>query len=113
MSNNGQSVNSYKSVLKEYYSRYLLDVRGLSMSSVKHYLDALNNISKRLKEKGVVQNDIYEIADLEQLKVVQTILAADPDFVALDTRGRRMYSSGLKIIVALLQEKALMKLGSR
>lgn len=46
MSNNGQSVNSYKSVLKEYYSRYLLDVRGLSMSSVKHYLDALNNISK-------------------------------------------------------------------
>ena len=96
MSNNGQSVNSYKSVLKEYYSRYLLDIRGLSMSSVKHYLDALNNISKRLKAKGIVQNDIYEIADLEQLKVVQNILAADSDFVALDTRGRRMYSSGLK-----------------
>lgn len=97
MSGNSQiSADNYKSVLKEYYSRYLLDVRGVSLSTVKHYLDALNNISRRLKAKGVVQNDIYEIADLEQLKVVQNILFADTDFIDLDTRGRRMYSSGLK-----------------
>lgn len=86
--------DSYKSVLKEYYSRYLLEVRGLSMSSVKHYLDALNNISRRLTAKNIVQNDIYEIADLEQLQVIQKILFADPDFIALDTRGKSMYSSG-------------------
>lgn len=35
-------------VLKEYYIRYLRDVRKLSESSIKHYLDALNNISKYL-----------------------------------------------------------------
>ena len=93
--NSFADTDSYKSVLKEYYARYLVDVRHLSNSSVKHYLDALNNISKRLKEKNLVESDIYEIADLEQLTIVKSVLFADPDFIALDTRGRRMYSSGL------------------
>ena len=38
-----------KSVLKEYYGRYLKDVRCLKDSSVKHYFEALDYISKRLK----------------------------------------------------------------
>ena len=53
---------SNQSVLKTYYSKYLTDVRGLSNSSVAHYLDALNNISRRLKDKGLVSNDIYEVS---------------------------------------------------
>lgn len=84
-----------QSVLKEYYARYLTDVRGLKNSSVKHYFDALNNISKRLKEKGLVTQDIYEIADLERLKIVREVLFADPDFVSINDRGKRMYSAGL------------------
>ena len=52
---------SYNTVLKEYYARYLQDVRKLSRSTVHHYWDALNNISRRLKVMGLVQNDIYEI----------------------------------------------------
>ncbi len=51
--------------LKEYYSRYLQTVRGLTMSSVRHYLDALNNISRRLVSRQLVRNDIYEIMDLD------------------------------------------------
>ena len=82
-------------VLKEYFSRYLTDVRGLSMSSVKHYIDALNNISRRLVEKGLVQIDIYEIMDLEKLSGIQDILFSDPEFVELNTRGNHMYSAGL------------------
>ncbi len=85
----------YVSVLKEYYARYLTDVRNLSQSSVKHYFDALNNISKRLKAKNLVQTDIYEIGDLKQLLRVRKILYADTDFAELDERGRRMYSAGL------------------
>lgn len=75
--------------------RYLRDVRGLSQSSVNHYFDALNNISRRLVEKGLVQENIYEIADLERLHEVRNLLLQDPDFVDLDQRGRRMYSAGL------------------
>lgn len=86
---------SHVSVLKEYYARYLTDVRNLSQSSVKHYFDALNNISKRLKAKNLVQIDIYEIGDLKQLLQVREILYADPDFIELNERGKRMYSAGL------------------
>lgn len=85
----------HKSVLKEYYAKYLIDVRGLSSSTVKHYFDALNNISKRLKMKNLVQTDIYEIEDLKQLLQVREILLADLDFIELNERGKRMYSAGL------------------
>ena len=84
-----------KAVLQEYYKRYLLDVRQLSMSSVRHYFDALNNISRRLKAMNLVTNDIYEIDSLEELEKVRDILYADKDFVELNERGRRMYSAGL------------------
>lgn len=84
-----------KTVLKEYYARYLRDVRGLSESSVNHYFDALNNISRRLKEKGLIQQSIYEIADNDRLDTVREVLYADPEFIALNERGKRMYSAGL------------------
>ena len=53
--------NSSTIVLKTYFSKYLAEVRGLSKSSVNHYLDALNHISRRLKAKGLIDNDIYEV----------------------------------------------------
>ncbi len=84
-----------ESVLKEYYARYLLNVRGLKQRSVDHYFDALNNISRRLKAMNLVENSIYEIADLERLSMVKEILYADPDFKELNNRGNRMYSVGL------------------
>ena len=87
--------HSRTEVLKEYYGQYLTEIRGLSTSSVKHYYDALNNISRRLKDKGLIKKDIYEIMDLEYLKEVREILYADPVFIELNERGRRMYSSGL------------------
>lgn len=83
------------SVLKEYYIRYLCDIRNLSQSSVKHYLDALNNISRYLVEKCLVTKDIYEIMDVEKLASIRDILYSDPDFMAQDKRGHQMYSAGL------------------
>lgn len=83
-----------KSILKIYYAKYLKDVRGLTDSSVNHYYDALNNISKRLKSKGLVKDDLYEIMDLDYLASVRDDLYNDPDFIELNERGRRMYSAG-------------------
>lgn len=78
-----------------YYSKYLTNVRGLSNSSVKHYIDALKNISRRLEEKGLVENDIYEIRDLNTLHSVREVLFNDADFVEMNRRGNQMYSAGL------------------
>lgn len=92
---NQSQTASRSSALKEYYSHYLQVVRGLTLSSAKHYLDALNNISRRLVSKQLVQTDIYEITDLDSLESVREILYADPEFVELNERGKRMYSAGL------------------
>lgn len=90
-----RNLRNRRSVLQAYYSRYLTEIRGSSESTVRHYLDALNNISKKLKAKDIVETDIYEIMDLNELSNVRDILFADQDFIAQDTRGRRMYSAGL------------------
>lgn len=89
-----QSINN-ETVLQEYYSRYLKNVRGLSDSSVKHYFDALNNISRRLKAANLVKESIYEISELDRLAELKEILYSDDDFIEQDRRGRRMYSAGL------------------
>lgn len=95
MNNTNKLISNHESILKEYYARYLLEVRRVSDSSVKHYFDALNNISRRLREKNLVRQNIYEIADLEQLSSIRDILYTDADFVAANQRGNRMYSTGL------------------
>ena len=83
------------SILKEYYARYLTDIRKNSQSTVKHYFDALNNISRRLKEKSLVRENIYEVADIDTLFQLRDILYSDLDFIQANERGRRMYSAGL------------------
>lgn len=86
---------NHGSILKEYYARYLTDIRKNSQSTVKHYFDALNNISRRLKEKSLVRENIYEVADIDTLFQLRDILYSDLDFIQANERGRRMYSAGL------------------
>lgn len=82
-------------MLMQYYIKYLKEVRGLKDSSVNHYTQALNTISKILKERSLIEESIYELKDIGELTVIREFIYSDPDFVALDTRGNRMYSAGL------------------
>ena len=101
---------NHGSVLKEYYARYLTDIRKNSQSTVKHYFDALNNISRRLKEKSLVRENIYEVADIDTLFQFRDILYSDPDFLQANEHGRRMYSAGLNIIADLRAERDFLRL---
>jgi len=83
------------SILKEYYVRYLKEVRGNSDSSVNHYLGALQTISKYLMEKGKIESTIYEIDNIDTLEVIREYLFQQPDFIEKNERGKRMYSAGL------------------
>lgn len=87
--------HNHTSILKEYYSIYLLEIKRVSQSSVNHYLDALKHISRRMREKGWILEDIYEIKDLDQLNHYRDLLYHDSDFVALNERGNHMYSAAL------------------
>lgn len=82
-------------MIKEYYAKYLREVRGNSERTVRHYFDALNNISRRLKQMGLVQQDVYEITDTDRLMNCKEALFSDPDFIRLNSVGNQMYSAGL------------------
>ena len=70
-----------------YYIKYLKEIRKVSDSTIKHYLQALKSISKFLVEKKKIKQSIYEIKDIDDLVVVKEYLYKDPDFVDLNTRG--------------------------
>lgn len=82
-------------VLQEYYVKYLKEVRGVKDSTVKHYLDALNYISRYLVSNRKIEASVYEIVDVGELEVVRTYLQNDWQFKELDKRGHQMYSAGL------------------
>ena len=84
-----------KAVLQQYYAKYLKDVRKVSDSSIKHYFEALNYISRYLKKKKLLKNDIYEVMDLQELDTLREVLYKDVDFIVLNKQGHQMYSSGL------------------
>lgn len=86
---------NHEYVLMQYYVRYLKEVRKLSDSSVGHYTQALRKISKMLVERNRIQETVYEIKDLNELQIVKEYIFQDPEFVALDTKGNRMYSAGM------------------
>lgn len=82
-------------MLMQYYIKYLKQVRNLSDSSVGHYTQAINRISKLLRERELIQDTIYELKDIGELEVMRNYVYSDLEFIALDTRGNRMYSAGL------------------
>jgi len=82
-------------VLKEYYVRYLRDVRGSKDSTVNHYLGAMTTISKYLVQHHKIESTIYEIDSIAELEIIREFLFNQPDFIEKDTRGNNMYSAGL------------------
>ena len=81
--------------LREYYIRYLTGVRKVSMSTVKHYLDAINWISRFLADKGLINDKLFEVLDADSLKHLSEVLLSDAEFVSMNKRGHQMYTASL------------------
>ena len=82
-------------VLRDYYISYLTNVRKLSLSSVNHYLDAINWISRYLVNKGFLENSLFEVLNSDVLEKFVEILQSDEEFVSMNKRGHQMYTAGL------------------
>ena len=78
----------------EYFKRYIVDVRGRSVSTYNHYVQGLRTISRYMKEAGLVKDSIYELGSIEQLESAWSVLSKNEEFVALNKRGNNMYSAG-------------------
>lgn len=82
-------------LLKTYYKCYLSEVCQLKPSTVNHYCDALNNITRHLQEMKMITGSIYDVSDLHRLKELQEVLFEDAAFIAQNKKGNQMYSAGL------------------
>ncbi len=100
-------------MLKEYYATYLRNVRNLTERSVKHYMEALRWISRFLREKEILQKDIYEVADLPRLEKLREMLFADKDFCDLNSRGHQMYSAGMNNYLKFAEAEDFAEIGQK
>ena len=80
--------------IKEYFSRYILEVKKLSSSSEYNYQRGLKKVSRGMRDLGLVEDSIYEIGTIEELDLAWQTLKEDPEFSTMDKTGHRMYSSG-------------------
>lgn len=82
--------------MKEYFSRYILEVKKLSPASEYNYQRGLKKVSQFLKELGMVRESIYEVGTIEELDSIWKELSSTTEFSEMDKVGHRMYSSGFK-----------------
>ena len=82
-------------MLKQYFRRYLIEVRGVSERTATHYNTSLRTVERYLREAGRLEGSIFEVESLAELLALRTFLMTLPDFVAQDEKGNRMYTAGL------------------
>lgn len=85
-----------KSQLEEYFRKFIVDVQGLTVSSAKHYAQALSTCSRFLRDEKLIETDVYAVDTLTELKALRDKLFVLPGFVKLNTKGNNMYSVGMK-----------------
>ena len=90
-------------ILKKYFIQYMKNIKGLSDTSVKHYIGSLSTISKFLREKNLINREIYEVIDIDRLRRLREIVYSDSDFINKNNRGKRMYSAGLNNYIAFAE----------
>ena len=98
--------------LQQHYETYLRKIRKVSEASIRHYEEALKWISKYLKGKGVVEESIYEVLQLDQLRIIRDELFSDPSFISLNKRGHQMYSVGMKHYIAFVEAADFKHIGN-
>ena len=90
-------------ILKKYFIQYMKNIKGLSDTSVKHYIGSLRTISKFLRERNLINREVYEVIDIDRLRRLREIVYSDSDFINKNNRGKRMYSAGLNNYIAFAE----------
>ena len=90
-------------ILKKYFIQYMKNIKGLSDASVKHYIGSLSTISKFLRERNLINREVYEVIDIDRLRRLREIVYSDSDFINKNNRGKRMYSAGLNNYIAFAE----------
>lgn len=79
-------------MLVEYFKQYIKITRGVSDSTVKHYITAINTINTLLSKSNFPISDVFCVKSLPELNAVKTFLEQNEEFIQKDSVGNRMYS---------------------
>ena len=82
------------------FGRYISNVLGLR--SAGHYITSVRTAAKYLREKGLIDGDLFEIESLSKLSELRDILYNDASFMDQNSIGNNMYSVGLNHFVDFL-----------
>lgn len=83
-------------MLIEYFEQYVKVTRGITDSSVGHYITGLNSINALLVKYGFPIKSVFEIGTREELEAVKAFLETNSEFVKKDAVGHHMYSVAFK-----------------
>lgn len=90
-----------KSQMEVSFARYVGEVLN-RRGSVGHYATAVRTASRYLREKSLIDGELFEIESLEKLKGLRDVLYADGSFIEQNLIGNNMYSVGLNHFVDFL-----------
>ena len=83
-------------MLTEYFIQYVKDIRGVSQSSAKHYVQALNTINSLLDRYNFKIRDVFILSSIDDLELVDAFLNNNVEYQEKDKVGHRMYSVAFK-----------------
>ena len=83
-------------MLTEHFIRYVKDTRGVSESSAKHYVQALNTINSLLDRYNFEIRDVFALSSTDDLDLVDKFLNNNVEYLEKDKVGHRMYSVAFK-----------------
>ena len=75
------------------FRRYVSKVLGLR--SAGHYLTSVRTAARYLREKGLINGELFEVESLSKLRELRDILYNDASFMDQNSIGNNMYSVGL------------------
>ena len=82
------------------FGRYISNV--LRLRSAGHYLTSVRTAAKYLREKGLINGELFEVESLSKLRELRDILYNDASFMDQNSIGNNMYSVGLNHFVDFL-----------
>ena len=82
------------------FRRYLSEVLGLR--SAGHYLTSVRTAARYLREKGLIDGELFEVESLSKLRELRDVLYEDEAFKNQNAIGNNMYSVGLNHFVDFL-----------
>ena len=83
-------------MLLEHFIKYIVDTRGISQSSAKHYVQALKTINNLLGSYDIGICNLFALTSVSELDQVNSFLETNNEFQEKDATGHRMYSVAFK-----------------